>query len=96
MPPKICMPSSEKMTMMRNMRTKRLDICGIALPNVVTILYSPFHERISRSIRSTRSMRSTRRNESLTPPPAKMAVRTISTIDMVTIDPSRQFHPSAQ
>ena len=32
-------------------------ICGIALPKVMMILYSPFHDFIRRSIRITRSMR---------------------------------------
>ena len=33
-----CIPSSEKIVMIKNMRMKRLDICGIALPKVRTIL----------------------------------------------------------
>ena len=73
-----------------------LDICGTALTTVEMILYSPFHDFISRSMRATRSMRRMRKKESFTPLPAKSAVRTISTIDMVTIVPSSWFHPSAQ
>ena len=35
-PPKVCMPSSAKMNMSRNMRTKRLQICGTALQKLMT------------------------------------------------------------
>ena len=94
--PKICMPRREKMVMMSVSSTSRLLIWGRALPNVDTILYSPFHERISRSMRSTRSMRMIRKNERFAPPPAKRIVRTISRIDMHTMVPSSWFHPSAQ
>ena len=55
-----------------------------------------FHDFIRRRKRNKRSMRIIRRKESLKPSPAKRAVSTISTIDMVTIDPSRTFHPSDQ
>ena len=86
-PPKSCMPSSEKMTMTRNMSTKRLAICGMLLMKVMQILYSPFHDFIRRSMRSTRSMRRMRRKERLAPPAATM-VATMSTTDMRTIEPA--------
>ena len=78
------------------MSTKMLPIWGAALPNVTTILYSPFQDFINLRMRSTRSIRRIRKNESLTPEPAKTAVITISTIDIVTMEPSSWFHPSAQ
>ena len=59
--------------------------CGSALPNVRMILYSPFHDFISRSIRSTLSMRRMRRNERLAPPPLASTVIPRSTADSSTI-----------
>ena len=76
------------MRLIKNMRTRTFDIWGMAATTVITIVYKPFHAFISRSIRAIRSMRRMRKKESFTPEPAKAAVRTISTIDMMTIHPS--------
>mmetsp|Transcript_9396 Transcript_9396/g.19229 ORF Transcript_9396/g.19229 Transcript_9396/m.19229 type:complete len:255 (+) Transcript_9396:1793-2557(+) len=90
------MPNSDKMTIKRNIKMKRLVISGIALTKVTTILYMPFQDLMRRKTRRTRSMRRIRRKESLTPPPAKTADRTISIIDKLTIVPSSWFQPSDQ
>ena len=66
-----CMPSSEKMTRMRTVRTKRFAIWGKVFSSVVTTLYNPRHDFIRRSIRSTRSIRMMRRKEKFTPLLAK-------------------------
>ena len=73
------------MMTMISISTKRFLSCGSALPNVRMILYSPFHDFISRSIRSTRSMRRMRRKERLAPPPLASTVIPRSTADSSTI-----------
>eukprot|EP00900_Chrysochromulina_parva_P012200 jgi/Chrpa1/20981/Chrysochromulina_OHIO_Genome00008889-RA len=84
------------MVQMRSMRMSTFDICGTALTTVLMILYSPFHERMRRSIRATRSIRKIRRNDRFVPESAKSAVSAISTMDMITMVPSSWFHPSLQ
>ena len=69
---------------------------GMDWMKVLMILYSPFHLRISRRMRSTRSIRSIRKKESLTPVPEASAVMIISKIESDTIVPSRQFQLSDQ
>ena len=96
MPPKSCIPSSENMNMVSRMRKTRLDMWGMDWMKVLMILYSPFHLRISRRMRSTRSIRSIRKKESLTPVPEASAVMIISKIESDTIVPSRQFQLSDQ
>ena len=82
--------------MVTAMRTKMLLNCGNTLPKVTMILYSPFHDFIRRSIRTTRSIRRIRRNDRFVPVSAKSAVIVISAIDMITMVPSSWFQPSIQ
>ena len=84
------------MNMKRNMRRKRLDLAGIDLTKVTTILCSPVHERMRRSMRATRSIRKIRRNDRFMPESAKSAESTISKIEIETIVPSSRFQPSRQ
>ena len=76
--------------------TSTLPTCGMALARVMQILYSPFHDLISRSMRSTRSMRRMRRKEMFGPPPAKARVIPRSKPEMITIVPSSRFQLSRQ
>ena len=85
------------MTRIMNVRTKRLDICGIAFVNAAITVYSSFQVRMSLSIRATRSIRRIRKKESFGMALSPLnASRIISPSDSRTRVPSSMFHPSDQ
>ena len=72
----------------RHIKITTLVIAGTAAITVERILYRPFHDRMSRSIRVTRSMRSRRRIMTLVSPSVRIASTTSSTMDIMTMSPS--------